>query len=156
LSKNKILLSLALVFIGCCAATCFVIRHSEEKAGAEAEKFAELAFVKQDFEAAYSRLDPVATGKVSLDVFTAQIKSMHAGGYPSKVAAKAFQIETGKGKGVWIYLEGESAEKKFYYRVGLLGNAASGYKVAAAKGLPSAIDLTKLKRPLSGLLDGAK
>jgi hypothetical protein len=110
--------------IGCAGS----IDHNTERAGVKAEEFARIAFVNRDFETGYKLLAEGTRRYVSVDKFKEVITRLHPKGYPITVTAREFEPMPGE-KAIYVFLTGESADERFYYRVTLEGTAGTDYRV---------------------------
>src|SRR5262245_48418388 len=61
--------------------------HDETLAAQKAVEFAEVAFVRHDFDQSYSLLADKARAYVPLDKYKETVLAMHPNGYPLKVVA---------------------------------------------------------------------
>jgi hypothetical protein len=66
---------------------------------------------------------------ISLEEFTAVVANMHPTGMPSRIEASEFEPVPGQ-EAMNIFLVGESAGEPFYYRFGMRGTVAKGYRVS--------------------------
>jgi hypothetical protein len=101
------------------------LSHDEHVAAAKAEQFLK-AVVDRDPAAAYAMLSLEARKSVSESTFADTVQKMHADGYPPSVRATEYEPVPGE-PAMQIFLEGEAAATRFYYRVPMAGTGASGY-----------------------------
>ena len=106
------------------------IYHDEVLAGRRAVEFVEIAFVKQDIEAGYARLSVTAKRYVSLDNFKETVSRLHPKAYPLTVTAIEYEPIPAEERAIYIFLVGENAGERFYYRLTMEGTAASDYKIS--------------------------
>jgi UDP:flavonoid glycosyltransferase YjiC (YdhE family) len=119
--------NLAVIFLGCKELT---VKHDENLAGRRAKEFAEVAFVRQDFESAYHELSDAAKRYVSLDDFKKTITRFHTKGYPQRIELKQFEQVPSERKAIYIFLVGQASSQRYYYRLMLEATPGSDYKVS--------------------------
>ena len=102
--------------------------HDPAVAAAKAEEFARVAFVNRDVQKSYDLLAVGTRRYVSLEKLKEVITRLHPKGYPSAVQAGGSEPMPGE-KAVYVFLAGESAGERFYYRLTLEGTAKAGYRV---------------------------
>jgi hypothetical protein len=125
--------SLLAVLLTIYAAGCSEpIEHNEELAVKRSLEFAEIAFVKQDFDKGYEQMSSKAKAYIPLDIFKDAMSRLHPDGYPTAVKAKGYQPETEQNK-VYVAIRGENAGKEFDYVLTLLGTAKTDYKVTIVR-----------------------
>ena len=114
-----------------CLASCGmrVLVHDQTVAASSAAQFARTAYISKDFKTAHSMLAPQARASVTLDTLTDTIAKMHPNGYPDDVSAVEYEPLPGQAA-MNIYLKGQNATETFYYRMLMVGDKASGYKVS--------------------------
>lgn len=126
---KKILLFLFLFLVLFSSGCIRVLHHDEQKAAIEAEKFAEVAFVQQDFKQAYNTISDELKKYISLDEFTSTIEKMHPDGYPLNVSAVEYEPVPGQ-QAMNIFLCGQDEQGDYYYyRFVMQGTADKGYEV---------------------------
>ena len=105
-----------------------VIAHDPQAAAKTAAKFADLAIVRSDYPAAHAMLTKPLQETLSADKLADEIAKFHPTSRPSEIAAIEFEPIPGQ-RAMNIYLKGSRGEEAFYYRIRMLGDAGSGYKV---------------------------
>ena len=103
-----------------------MLRHDQTAAAAKAEEFLVHAVVKQDFGAAHRMLRGDAKLRVTEAALADAMRQQHLHGYPTSVRATEYEPVPGQAA-IQIFLIGERDSEKFYYRVPMVGNVASGY-----------------------------
>ncbi|HKA31786.1 MAG TPA: hypothetical protein VKH64_01125 [Candidatus Binatia bacterium] len=121
-----------LIFIAACSEP---ITHNEELAAKQAEEFAEIALVKQNFERAYEQMSGKARSYLPLENFKETMIASHRDGYPK--AIKATGVRPVKdAETIYVFLRGnDGAGKVFEYQVMLNGSEKSGYQVSTIRRL---------------------
>ena len=122
--KLLLLLACGSVFYACADS----FDHDHKLAAKRAEAFAQVAFVRQDFENGYAMLSDSGRRYVPLEKFKETIVKSHPRSYPTKVAATDYEPMTGE-KAIYFYLTGDNGGEHFYYTLILDGTAATDYKV---------------------------
>ncbi len=119
--------ALILAFACCSITSCSVnvIAHDERAAAESAAHFAELAFVKSDHAGAHAL---IASQTYPADTLAADVEKMHPKGRPAKVEAIEFEPLPGQ-RAMNIYLKGTRGDEAYYYRLLMVGDKGSGYKV---------------------------
>ena len=112
-----------------CVPQVNVLRHEPSMAAKQADRFADTAFIKRELEAAYSMLSDGMKAQVSFEQFKGLLTKMHPSGYPMKVQSKEFEPIPGQ-KAMNIFLIGERADEKFYYRFLMEGVKETDYRVS--------------------------
>jgi hypothetical protein len=112
------------VLIGCAGS----IDHNNDRAAKKAEEFARIAFVNRDFEAGYKLLAEGTRRYVSVEKFTEAITRLHPKAYPMTVTAQEFEPMPGE-KAIYVFLTGQNADERFYYRLTMEGTAVTDYRV---------------------------
>jgi hypothetical protein len=102
--------------------------HDAVSAGKKAEEFARVTFVRGEFENGYALLADGTKRYVSLGQFKAVVSKLHPNAFPKTVTASEFEPMPGE-KAIYIFLAGENAGARFYYRLTMEGTATTGYKV---------------------------
>jgi hypothetical protein len=142
-----ILLPMMLLAIGCGVPTVTVLHHDEDKAAEEAEKFAQVAFVQHDPQAAYTVFSEEMKKEITFAIMADTLKKLHPTGYPTHVSATEFEPMPGQ-PAMNIFLRGKRDNEDFYYRLVMKGTVDTGYRVAGffrGNGPPPA---SKLRQPL--------
>lgn len=116
---------LAIGLIGCAES----FKHDEVLAGKRAVEFAQVTFVKQDFDNGYALLSDAAKRYVSREKFKETVSRLHPRTNPKSVAATEYEPMPGE-KAIYIFLLGENAGERFHYRLTMEGTATTGYKVS--------------------------
>ena len=141
-------LALVIGLMGCKGS----IDHDETTAAKSAAKFAQVAFVKRDFENGYALLADSGKRYVSHEKFQETISRLHPKAFPVSVTASEYEPMPGE-KAIHIYLAGENSAERFYYRLTMEGAAGTGYKVArfyrGSEPYPGSGSRQKLKEPLT-------
>lgn len=140
-------LAVILVFMGCKGS----IEHDETSAAKSAVEFSRVAFVRHDFESSYALLSDSGRRYVPLETFKQAVSKLHPKAFPLSVTASECEPMRGE-KAIHIYLTGENNGERFYYRLTMEGDAATGYKVArfyrADEPYPWSSLRQKLKEPI--------
>jgi hypothetical protein len=103
--------------------------HEPSMAAAQAQKFADTAFIERNPSAAYGLLSPNSKAQMSLDQFKDLLSKLHRSQYPSSVEATDYEPLPGQ-KGMNIFLSGVSVNERFYYRFLMEGTKETDYAVA--------------------------
>ncbi len=139
-----------LAMVTCCT-SCIppvrVLRHSDEAAALEAQKFADAAFVDRDVNKAHSLLSLATQQAYPLEKFQAELAKMHSSGYPSSVQTTEYQPIPGQ-PAMSIFLIGENDSGKFFYRLVMEGTQDSGYRVSGFFRGNGPYPASNLRRPL--------
>jgi hypothetical protein len=108
--------------------------HDENSAAMRAAEFAEVAFVRHDFDKGYLLLADKARAYVPLEKFKETVIFMHPNGYPAKINVKGAAAIKGE-KIVNVFLRGEgNGGKGFDYTLSLAGTSQTGYRVTTFNG----------------------
>jgi hypothetical protein len=102
--------------------------HDQTMAAKRAEEFAQMVFVRQNFEHGYALLSDSGKRYVSLEKFKETVVKSHPKNYPTRIAATDYEPMSGE-KAIYVYLTGENTGEQFKYTLILDGTAASDYKV---------------------------
>jgi hypothetical protein len=102
--------------------------HDAASASRKAEEFARVTFVRGDFENGYTLLADGTKRYVSLGQFKEVVSKLHPNAFPKTITAAEYEPMPGE-KAIYIFLAGENAGARFYYRLTMEGTAATGYKV---------------------------
>jgi hypothetical protein len=116
-----------ILFVSGCV-TARVLNHDPMMAAAEAQKFADTAFVQQDPQQAYDMLSDGMKNGYSLKEFTGILEKLHPTGYPTEVTATEYEPILGQ-PAMSIFLEGQNENENFYYRLVMKGTSDVGYRV---------------------------
>ena len=104
--------------------------HDENSAAKQALQFAEVAFVRHDFQHGWELLADKARAYVPLEKFKETVTGMHPNGYPMRVMVIGTEEIKGE-KIVNVLLRGEGKDgSSFNYRFSVAGTAQTGYRVA--------------------------
>jgi hypothetical protein len=103
-------------------------KHDETLAAKRALEFAQLAFVKNNFERAYELLSDGGKRHLGREKFIETITRMHPRSFPTKVTALEYQAMPGE-NAIWIYLAGQNVVEQFQYRLTLEATGNGDYKV---------------------------
>ena len=125
-SMKPRVICICLVLSGCGVR---VLVHDQKAAATSAEQFARAAFVAKDLKAAYAMLAPQARQSVTQAAFSDTLTKMHPKGHPDEVSAVEYETLPGQA-GMYIYLKGRGAAEDFYYRMLMVGDKVSGYRVS--------------------------
>ena len=121
-----------LIFIAACSEP---ITHNEELAAKRAEKFAETALVKQNFDRAYEQMSSKARSYLPLENFKEAMIGSHSDGYPKTIKATGVR-PVKDASTIFVLLRGnDGAGKVFEYQVMLNGSEKSGYQVSTIRRL---------------------
>jgi len=117
----------------CLAASCSikivnVIKHNQNDASKVADKFANLAFIKSDYAAAYNLIDPELQKTVSVERLKDEVAKMHPNDRPASLQAIEYEPIPSQ-HAMNIYLKGTLDKTEFFYRLLMTGDQESGYKV---------------------------
>ena len=123
--RNLILLCASALLVFACAKS---FEHDHNMAAKRAEEFAQVVFVRKDFENGYAMLSDSGKRYVPPEKFKETVVKSHPRNYPSKVAATDYEPMAGE-KAIYIYISGENAGEQFNYTLILDGTAATDYKV---------------------------
>jgi hypothetical protein len=104
------------------------VEHDPKAAGKRAEEFAQIVFVRRDFDRGYAMLSESGKRYVSPEKFKETIIKSHPRNYPTRIAATDYEPMAGE-KAIYIYIRGENAGEQFNYTLTLDGAAASDYKI---------------------------
>jgi hypothetical protein len=124
-----------------------VIHHSEERAAQKAAQFAEVVFVRQDYERAYTLLSEELREKVPFEKFKGLILQGHVEGFPTVVKATDFEPLPGR-KAMGVFLDGANSGLRFYYRLIMQGTKATDYQVSDFQVSKEPYPRSSLTRPL--------
>jgi len=98
-------------------------------ASAQAERFADAAFIEHDLDVAYSLLTPEMKKQLSPQQFKDLLAKMHPSTqYPDAVNATDYEPVPGQ-RGMNIFLFGQTGVERFYYRLYMEGTKESNYAV---------------------------
>jgi hypothetical protein len=103
--------------------------HQPSMAADAGEAFAAAAFVEGDAGRAFTLLTPAPAEEVSVDQLAEILAQLHRDGRPDSVDAIEYEPLPGY-RGMGIYIEGESAERVFYYRLLMEGTSLAGYTIS--------------------------
>lgn len=116
---------LGLVLLACSAQ---ILHHDEDAAAQGAQDFSRFAFVERDYDAAYRLLSSEAQGRLTGQTFEATVQGMHPNTSPLLVDAREFEPIPGQ-RAMYIYVEGTNAGETFHYRLLMLGDGSTGYRI---------------------------
>jgi hypothetical protein len=102
--------------------------HDPDLAAKPAVEFAEVAFVRQDFDKSYLLLADKARSYVPADKFKESVLSYHPNGYPSKVTAVSAHPVLDE-KIITVSLSGEGSSGQFGYTLRVAETTATDYRV---------------------------
>ena len=120
---------LVLFLISVTACTYHTSKQKPMMAAASAAEFAQVAFVEQNIDRAFSMLDPEFQAYATKEKFVEVITNMNKPTAPRVVTATEFEPIPGQ-EGINIYLTGARDTEKFYYRIPMKGSEEKGYKAA--------------------------
>ena len=112
------------------------VEHDPKTAGKRAEEFAEVVFVRQDFERGYAMLSESGKRYVPAEKFKETVIKSHPRNYPARIAATDYEPMAGE-KAIYIYISGENTGEQFNYTLTLDGAAANDYKVTRFSRVPA-------------------
>ena len=124
-------LAVLLLSLACCSlSSCgvHIIVHDEQAAATAAAKFADLAFVRSDYSGARALLSSQMRQALPMDKLASVIAKAHPKARPAEVAATEFEPLPGQ-QAMNIYLKGARGDEMFFYRLLMVGDKGSGYKV---------------------------
>jgi hypothetical protein len=144
-----VFLILCLLFINSCVPHLNFTKHNERLAAKEAEKFAETAFVKRNYEEAYKLLPKEVDAAFTVDSLREMVTSMHPTyEYPTIIKATDYEVLPGQQQ-VNIYLTGDVFGKPLYYFLVMIGTEQKGYKVRSLyRSKEGAYPNSPLRKPL--------
>lgn len=145
--RSLILISLTCALFLGFTAQINVYNHEPDMAAKQADSFAYIAFIKHEFENAYSKLSDGMKAHVSFGQFKEVITKMHPSKYPVKVRSIEFEPVPGQ-KAMNIFLFGEAGEEKFYYRFLMEGVKETDYKVSGVWRGNGPYPPSKMRKPL--------
>jgi hypothetical protein len=128
LRRSLFAMILPIWFTGCSGP----IEHNKELAEKRAIEFAELVFVRHDFDKGYEQMSGKAKAYIPLDIFKDAMSRLHPDGYPRTVRANGYQEAAEQNK-VYVVVKGNNAGREFDYLLTLLGTAQTDYKVTIIK-----------------------
>jgi hypothetical protein len=123
--RNFFLLWIGAMVLFACAKS---FEHDHKLAAKRAEEFAQVVFVRKDFENGYAMLSDSGKRYVPLEKFKESVVKSHPRNYPTKIAATDYEPMSGE-KAIYIYVAGETVGEQFNYTLTLDGTAATDYKV---------------------------
>ncbi|HTM56750.1 MAG TPA: hypothetical protein VL175_22145 [Pirellulales bacterium] len=130
-----------------CVPTFSHQHHSPDLAALKAQEFADTAFVKRDYKAAYGLCAPETRAAVSYPAFEAELAKLHQDEFPSRVEATEFEPLPGQAA-MNIFLIGHGDTKELYYRIPMAGTSEHGYKPTGFFRRNRAYPPSPLRRPL--------
>ena len=116
-------------------------------AAGKAQQFADVAFVKRDFEAAYPLLSQNLRASITMNQFKDVVSKMHVSEYPLFVRATDYEPLMGK-KAMNIYLTGDAENGRFYYRFVMEGTQETNYVVSGFWRNDGPYPASNMRRPL--------
>ncbi|MBM4261517.1 MAG: hypothetical protein FJ145_08805 [Deltaproteobacteria bacterium] len=140
MQRRWLSLILAIMLTGCESG----VDHNPALAAKQAEEFAALAYVKQDYEGAYALLADSTRRHVSLTQFKQTVTRNETGAKPAKIVAQEFEPMADE-KAIYVYLTAANGGQS-NYRITLEGTSASGYKVLRFDNLGFSLSLGKRKK----------
>jgi hypothetical protein len=102
--------------------------HDPRTAAKRAEEFAQVVFVRQDFDNGYAMLSESGKRYVPPEKFKETVTKSHPRNYPARISATDYEPMPGE-QAIYVYLSGDNAGEQFNYTLTLQGTAASDYKV---------------------------
>ncbi|MGH7926230.1 MAG: hypothetical protein ACREQV_00340 [Candidatus Binatia bacterium] len=102
--------------------------HDQKMAAERAEEFAQVVFVRKDFESGYAMLSDSGKRYVPPEKFKETVVKSHPRNYPTRITATDSEPMSGE-KAIYVYLTGENAGEQFNYTLILDGTAGTNYKV---------------------------
>jgi hypothetical protein len=117
-------------FVCCLLTSCInVVAQDEGAAAKAATQFAQTAFVSRDYERAHELLIRSGINQFTTAKLSEAIARMHPKTFPTEVLATDFEPIPGQ-RAMNIYLKGRGEGEDFYYRLVMVGDATSGYRVS--------------------------
>ena len=104
-------------------------------------------FVKSDFAAAYSLIDPELQKTVSVERLKDEVAKMHPNDRPASLKAIEYEPIPSQ-HAMNIYLKGTLDKGEFFYRLMLTGDQESGYKIGGFFRGKGPYPTTVLRKPL--------
>jgi hypothetical protein len=123
--RNFILFAAGAALLFACAKS---FEHDPKIAAQRAEEFAQVVFVRQDFDRGYVMLSESGKRYVPPENFKETVTKSHPRSYPRRIAATDYEPMAGE-KAIYVYVSGEDAGEHFNYTLTLEGTAATDYKV---------------------------
>jgi hypothetical protein len=123
--RNFLLFCAVAVLLFACAKS---FEHDPKMASKRAEEFAQVVFVRRDFDKGYAMLSESGRRYVSLEKFKETVTKSHPRNYPIRITATDYEPMSGE-KAIYIYVSGEDGAEQFNYTLTLEGTAATDYKV---------------------------
>jgi hypothetical protein len=116
--------------LACLSISCGVkvISHDAQAAAKSAAKFGDHAFVKADYAGARALLTPQLEQVTAGDKLAIELDKMHPKGRPAEIKAIEYEPLPGQ-RAMNIYLKGMLGDEEFFYRLLMLGDQGTGYKV---------------------------
>ena len=143
--RNLLLLLAAAGLFFACEQT---VEHDPKTAGKRAEEFAQVVFVRRDFDRGYAMLSEGGKRYVPLEKFKETVIKSHPRNYPITIAATDYEPMAGE-KAIYIYISGENGGEQFNYTLTLDGAAANDYKVTRfSRGAAGRSDAGGSRQPL--------
>jgi hypothetical protein len=129
------------------------IKHDEVLAGKRAVEFAQVAFVQQDVERAYTLVSNSTKRYVPLDKFRETVIRLRPNGRPSGVVATEYEPMPGE-KAIYIYITVTNLDEQVDYTLTMDGTAATDYRVSkitrgSASYLPSTPGKKRFPNPIT-------
>ncbi len=122
----------ALFFLVVCLLGCGPIEHDQPTAVNRALEFADIVFIRQNFDKGYDGMSGKAKAYIPVDVFKNAMLSLHPDGYPKTIKATGYRPYAEYEK-VEVALHGDNAGRSFDYVLTLLGSAKKDYKVTIVR-----------------------
>jgi hypothetical protein len=124
------------------------VEHDPKTAGKRAEEFAQVVFVRRDFDRGYAMLSESGKRYVPAEKFKETVIKSHPRNYPARIAATDYEPMAGE-KAIYIYISGENTGEQFHYTLTLDGAAANDYKVTRfTRAPPGSYDGGGSRQPL--------
>ena len=136
-----------LFFLIVTACSYHVSKQNPKMAAASAADFAQVAFVEQNIDKAFSMVDPEFQAYATKEKFVEVITNMNKPTAPKVVTAIEFEPIPGQ-EGINIYLTGARDTEKFYYRIPMKGSEGKGYKAAGVFRNQSPYPSSESRQPL--------
>jgi hypothetical protein len=125
-----------------------IISYDQQLAGKRAQEFANIAFVKRDFEGAHKLLPKELDPSFDVAALKKFVWDMHpTDKFPEVVLAEDYEIVIGQEK-VNIYLEGKRDAENLHYLLVMGGNKSEGYRVTEMYRSDTPYPANNLRTPL--------
>jgi hypothetical protein len=146
-NATRLWLLVVLLMIFCSGCQQYLIEHNPGLAGETAVSFAEVAFVKQEYESALKFLPKDRDDSFTADTLKGFVAHTHTGvEFPRSVELLAYEIVPGQ-RAIKVFLKASSVKQNsHYYQLILSGDESSGYKVIEFYGNSQEFPTSQLRR----------